>query len=704
MHGKAALKALAVTAFLCALPAAFLLFCPAARADDGEVGAGGGTVYPVKTADIRMAAETVQAVCFGGFAEYRVDFLFVNEGKPRQVKLGFPFTAVLRGEQESERPVGFQAWQGSRPLTVTAVEMQASSGGTYGLFLHEARFPHGSTMITVSYLAQASAMPVGQRRKTDPQDGPLKWAAWYQYWLHTGSTWKGTIGKAIVRYRLADSFRGSDLALRAKDAAKDVLVTAPSNWSTPLPRTYQWVFSNFDPKPVHATDWWEQASPYDITLGFQDATGNSPTQGAWTQSSAADGFGVKGDGGGGRGSLSDGECRSFWAEGVPGPGIGQWVQTRLKHSVRLRELRILPGNNSYATAFRRYGRPKTLKAIFSDGRSRLLHLADAPTLQRFPVNVTTRSVRFVIMAAYRGTDYPATCISEVELGTQRAPGFAPFRRLIEDRFATGHLSAWAGAAAPAPVIGPATQDQEAQMDAQSNGNGDLIGVTVGHWPAEIDSPLPRLPSDEAPFKEPAALAAVTAANPDARLPAQGLVGAPTKVTALSHWVFEIDYSSGVDVLVNTRLPATSRVSLTSERAAETQSMADNEETFTDGRKHPFDLVNIGGQAAGLAGPGSVAATEYHRAEAVPGQLFWQQGHVSYHLYARSKAVTTGQLVVAARSMLGVGAESGQKPAPTSSWSWWLGLAVGLFVVAATGGFVVWRRARRSTPPPDSARG
>ena len=222
-------------------------------------------------------------------------------------------------------------------------------------------------------------------------------------------------------------------------------MTAPPQWSEPLPRTYQWQFSDFEPRPGPGTDWWKAQSPFDVTLAFTGPSGPSPIQASWRWSSVARGFG-----GSGYNSLDYEDFTTCWAEGVPGPGIGQWVQARFKRPTTLRELRILPGNNDYGSSFWEFARPKTLTAIFSDGSSTLLHLSDSPTLQRFPVHVTTRFVRFVIRSVYLGTDYPATCISLVEFGSKRAPGYAPFRRLIADPQATGRLTAWAGPPAPAP--------------------------------------------------------------------------------------------------------------------------------------------------------------------------------------------------------------------------------------------------------------
>ena len=259
MGGSRVAKALAVALFLCALSAALLVPRTVALADDSSVGAVGGSVHAIWTTNVRMAAETVQAVCFDYFAEYRVDFKFVNEGKARKVKLGFPFTDTVGGEEGTEPPVGFQAWQNGRPLTVRAVAARVTKSTTVGYFVHEAVFPHGATMITVSYLAGQGGVGEERRRRASvghPGSGGL-----YQYWLHSGSTWKGPIGKAVVRYRLADSFRGSDIELAAADASRYAPLTSPPNWTRPLPRTYQWQFSDFEPKATPTSDWWKPQSP-----------------------------------------------------------------------------------------------------------------------------------------------------------------------------------------------------------------------------------------------------------------------------------------------------------------------------------------------------------------------------------------------------------------------------------------------------------
>jgi hypothetical protein len=289
------------------LMVAFWLAQSVAFADDSSVGATGGSAYPVWATDIRLASETVQAVCFGDFAEYRIDFRFINEGKKRKVKLGFPFEDTE--SENANRPVGFQAWQNGRPLAVKALKARnRPRGSANGYFVHTAVFPHGATMITVSYLAQPS--------------GIAGTGNFYQYWLHTGSTWKGPIGTAVVRYRFADSFREHDVALAPHDSDKHIGLTAPRGWTRPLPRTYQWRFTDFEPRLARAANWWKPRSPYDIVLGCAGMSGGRLAMGGWTWSSVATPeFGEKG-----MDNLQDGMLDTCWAEGVQGTGVGEWVE------------------------------------------------------------------------------------------------------------------------------------------------------------------------------------------------------------------------------------------------------------------------------------------------------------------------------------------------------------------------------------------
>lgn len=660
---------------------------PVARANDTSIGTIGGTVYPVRATSIRLVAETVQATCFRSFVEYRVDFRFVNEGRARSVKLGFPFNYADRREYASEPPVGFQAWQDGRPLRVRVVPANpADRESKNAYFVHRARFAPGPTTITVSYLAEASASARGRRAGAKPGDPSFGMAAWHEYWLHTGSLWKGPIGEAVVRYRLAESFEGSDVELAAADADEGVPVTAPEGWTKPLPRTYQWRFSGLEPTPARARDWWRAIPPYDVRLGFAVPRPGRKASVTWDWSSAVS-FGDPEEGV--CDGIADGAPDSCWIEGVPGTGEGEWVEARFKKPRHLRELRILPGNNGYLAAFTKYARPRVLKAVFSDGSTALLRLRDAPALQRFPVDVTTRTVRLVIESVYPGTDYPATCISEVEFGTEVAPGYAAFADLIADDHAAGRLPSWAGPAAPAPKQPAREPEQREVWGTESVACGDLIGV---------DQYTPY-PADRAPFKEPAKLSDIEEKAPSAVLPDEDLVGRPVEVNALSYWAYEIRYEAGIDLLVHTDL---TRVPVKSVLGTLREEAVSGGPPYEDGRRLPYDVQSIGRCVVGVARPGVIEEECLYPGDsgAVPGQVFWRDGDISYHLFARSGDVSTERLVRVATSLIDpslLRAEERREAHAGRTVPGWLVVLGALAAAGAMVGVVVRRRGAAAPP-------
>lgn len=657
---------------VCALLASLLSSRPVALADDTSLGATGGTVYPVKSADVRLEAETVQATCFGEFVEYRVDFRFVNEGGARTIRLGFPFDYADYRENDGEPPVGFQAWQDGEPLAVRVVPARPVAGGEEGgYFVHSARFPRGATTITVSYLTEYSHSARIRITGADQDDPGNGMASWCEYWLHTGATWKGTISEAVVRYRLAESFDGQGVDLTAAKVDETVQVTAPTGWTTPHPRAYQWRFQEFEPVLDDDADWWGPQSHYDVMLGFGGPMKAGATVGKWTWSSVAS-SGDPDDGA--YEGMQDGDLGSCWAEGVPGTGEGEWIEARFKKARHLRELRILPGNNAYLVAFTKYARPQVLKAVFDDGTSATLRLRDAPTLQRFPVDVTTRTVRLVVESVYLGTDYPGTCISEVEFGTEEAPGYASFADLMTDGGATGRLPSWAGPAAPAPKQPARNVEWREEWDAEAVACGDLIGVD--QWEP--------FPADQAPFKEPAEVSDIEEKASSALLPEENLVGELTDVNALSSWTFEVRYDSGIDLVVNTDLRHVSTTSVLAELQDETSSGV----PYEDGRRLPYDVQSIGRCVVGVARPGVLeedCACPGDSGE-VPGQVFWRDGDVSYHLYARAEDVTIDKLVEVATSLIDPRlletAASADAPANKTARGWLVVLvAVGIAAAA-----------------------
>ena len=661
-----------------------------AVADDTSLGATGGTISAVSAGDIRLDAETVQAVCFGSFAEYRVDFRFVNDGPARTVRLGFPFSSTDAGDHGAERPIGFQAWQGGRQLSVRAVAVgQLYSSHARGYFVHSAHFAHGATMITVSYLSQESGTATVRQDGAPPALNGM--ASWYEYWLHTGATWKGPIGTAVVRYRLAGTFHGGGLGLTATRARKGVPVTTPG-WTRPLADTWQWRLSDFEPASAKGGEWWRPQLGSDIVVGFSSMVWGHSKAVKWTASDSAATLAA----GGGPGSLQDGLLTSAWMAGPLADGDHPWAEATFRRPRRLRELRIVSGDNAYIAAFKRYGRPKTVTAAFSDGSTVILHLKDAPVLQRFPVDVTTGSVRLTVDDLYPGADYPSVAISEVEFDSAQAPGYARFADLLRDDRAVGRLPAWAGRIGPGLVLASRPVEWAARQDAEAVSGGELIGVDQ----------YAAFPTDHAPFRQPASLDDIVAPGDDrVVLPGAELVGKPTAVDSLSTWTFDVRYDSGVELLVDTKVVKDASSSVLAELLAESKDLM----AYADGRRLPYEVTTIGRRVVGVARAGTIPADSSEDGDShVPAQVFWRDGTVTYHLYARTGAVSAAHLVTVARGMLEPVAGTAAAPASAADQSksghpwWWAAILVAVLLVLAVG-LYVRRPGRTAVHADESAR-
>lgn len=492
------MKRLAIVLGVSLLISVFLLGTPA-RADDGPMGAGsvGGTVYPLQNADIRMEAETVQATLFGRFAEFRVDFKFVNAGQAQTVLLGFPFPVTAPSDPKNGAPITcFRAWQDGTPLTVTmgkSVEISnAVNNSARGYYLHEATFAPGPTIITVTYLAQQD--PESNNAPLDLIPFELRRAFnsphSYTYYLHSGAGWEGTIGKAVIRYDLADSFVGwgADIPAASVADAHAFLTTSPEPYARPDSRSFQWVFEDLEPDDGGP----DGPSRYDIHFHFWFPWFDPSTPatlisdlGPQVVSAAASDMVLERE----PYYAADGNPGTAWVvpANVERPPS---ITFTLAGSHPIREIRLVPGNNNTLTSFSECDRPKTVRVTFSDGSVGVLHLADEPGLQRFPVSAEGVTwTRLEVTDVYPGTSDHDLFLSEVEFGTTPAPAFRSFYRLIAQKVASPTMATTAAitttvttqaAAASTTAVSSASTVAVTTADPPSpdEGSGGLTGTQV----------------------------------------------------------------------------------------------------------------------------------------------------------------------------------------------------------------------------------
>ncbi len=407
-----------------------------AHADDCRIGGGPGNVHVVTSDHIRMESETVQAVIYDGFAEYLVDFRFVNSGPAEKVRLGFPF--ALDDKTQDTPPIalgGFQAWQDGKRLSVVASEGY-DGPFTSGWYEHEATFPSGTTMIRVRYVTRPSATAgAPYELKIPPQyAGMVATTEWYPYVLHTGAGWQGTIGRAVVRYSVSEDSRGWGFG---STGLQDGLDTSPLGFKRIGDRTFQWIFEDFEP----LQDAEMGSSPFDVSLvsfrSYPWVQGEKPHS-DWVKPLATD---VSASSRSplvewqepvyGEQNVIDGDPVTAWlsAPGRDG-GRDETLRVTLGEKRAVREVRILPGFARLPQDFAERARPKRGTLIFSDGTEQHITFADEPSIQRFAVNATASWMTLRIDEVYPGSMFECVAISEIEVGSYAAPEFEAYDTLV----------------------------------------------------------------------------------------------------------------------------------------------------------------------------------------------------------------------------------------------------------------------------------
>ncbi len=116
---------------------------------------------------------------------------------------------------------------------------------------------------------------------------------------------------------------------------------------------------------------------------------------------------------------------SVWSEGVPGQGIGEWLDYEFAGGCpRVTAIKILAGHVKTAAAWKANSRPKSLKVYYLGKPLCIFELKDFRGLQYFDLgdlaplgfndaDKPSWHLRFEIIDVYPGTKYQDTVISEL---------------------------------------------------------------------------------------------------------------------------------------------------------------------------------------------------------------------------------------------------------------------------------------------------
>lgn len=164
-------------------------FCCVALGDDSAVVGVGGTIKAMKShPSVRMVSEEVNIHLYPERYTVRCKFVFKNEGKDTTVQMGFPENAW--GDVRQAKRSRFEYFRTSvdgAAVKSTYQPLPPSEDNEYtGWHIKTVPFKRGQTrVVTVEY-----ASPVGET-----SDG----SRFCSYTMETGSSWKGTIGRAVIR-------------------------------------------------------------------------------------------------------------------------------------------------------------------------------------------------------------------------------------------------------------------------------------------------------------------------------------------------------------------------------------------------------------------------------------------------------------------------------------------------------------------------
>ena len=113
----------------------------------------------------------------------------------------------------------------------------------------------------------------------------------------------------------------------------------------------------------------------------------------------------------------DKDSSTAWVEGVDGNGIGESITLYFEGTHIIHGIDIQAGYQKNADTYTKNARPAQLRLSFSNGTSQTYTLQDVNEVQSILLNqpVSTEYVTFTIEAAYTGTKYEDTVISEISV-------------------------------------------------------------------------------------------------------------------------------------------------------------------------------------------------------------------------------------------------------------------------------------------------
>ncbi len=361
---------------------------------------------------------------------------------PVSVRFGFPVEAVKEGgdwEQEgAEPPSGLealrQAMQQLKGYTVTANGAPVKAELTLEPFAtgQVKPFPGSEALKGIAgWMVSELTFPVGEPIALEihyavDHRGEDSWVSddmhasprTFRYRLSTGAVWKGAIAKGTITL-------GADGI-----PVDEVEIAAPRERFKRDGDRWAWSFENL--APTLADDITVRAVPGYFSKGiYGQSVSDEPDRG-YLERGGKYGAGHQRFKAKASSTLPPSKVRIYgaehlaengwegtWAEGVPGDGVGEWVELQPKKPRPLIALDIWPGfQSSKPELFDANGRPSRVEILLNDEHRFVATLGDRLGSQLVPILGYPKPVsklRITILEVFPGKKYADTCITKVWL-------------------------------------------------------------------------------------------------------------------------------------------------------------------------------------------------------------------------------------------------------------------------------------------------
>lgn len=184
-----------------------------AFANDANLSVGGSPQLLKGHATVRMLREKIAMTVGAEATKVACDFWFKNEGRDCTLQVGFPDEGNANEDAEAgTKPTSnftyFHSWVDGRKVPTKLVQGEDE----VGWHVKTVRFAAGATVHVRDEYAASNGSGIAAAGNTQ---GACLWA---EYTVHTGSSWKGTIGKSEIDVTFSRRFAPG--RLRVVAAAK----------------------------------------------------------------------------------------------------------------------------------------------------------------------------------------------------------------------------------------------------------------------------------------------------------------------------------------------------------------------------------------------------------------------------------------------------------------------------------------------------